>query len=185
MTRLMPMNLSLSLSALACACLLAGCGDRDAQELRDWMDQVRNQAKVAVPPLQESKTFIPFAYGGKDLPDPFNPNKLLSELARQEKSSSAFMPDMDRRKEALEAYPLDTIKMVGVMQKGNQMYALLQVDRNYYQVRTGQHLGQNFGLVTGVAETAVKIKEIVQDAGGDWVERMTTLELQDSKETTK
>jgi type IV pilus assembly protein PilP len=62
---------------------------------------------------------------------------------------------------------------------------LLQIDRSVHQVRTGQRLGQNFGVVTGVSENAVNIKEVVQDAGGEWVERMSKLELQVSKETGK
>jgi type IV pilus assembly protein PilP len=85
----------------------------------------------------------------------------------------------------LEGFPLDAIKMVGTLQKAGVAYALLQIDRSVYQVRTGQHLGQNFGLITSVNEDAVTIKEIVQDATGDWVERMAKLELQDSKESTK
>ncbi|CDG85502.1 pilus assembly protein PilP [Janthinobacterium agaricidamnosum] len=179
------MRAALTLLAVLLLLAVAGCGDHDAQELQAWMANVQQQAKVAVPPLQPPKTFIPFAYGGHELPDPFSPNKLLAELARQEKSGSTFKPDLERRKEALESYPLDTIKMVGTLQKGKQIFALLQVDRVYYQVQAGQHLGQNFGLVTGVNEAAVTIKEIVQDAAGDWVERMTKLELQDSKETGK
>jgi type IV pilus assembly protein PilP len=64
-------------------------------------------------------------------------------------------------------------------------YALLQIDRSVYQVRSGQRIGQNFGLVTRVSETAVDIREVVQDAGGDWVARMSKLELQESKESGK
>lgn len=175
-------------TALFCgaACLLlAGCGDRDVQEVRQWMAEVQKQARVAVPALTEPKNFIPFAYGAREATDPFNPNKLLAELARAAKSSGAFKPDTERRKELLESFPLDTIKMVGTLQKAGVSYALLQIDRAVYQVRNGQHLGQNFGLITGVGEDAVTIREIVQDATGDWVERTAKLELQDSKETKK
>ncbi|MEC5159098.1 MULTISPECIES: pilus assembly protein PilP [unclassified Janthinobacterium] len=170
-------------AAAALLLALAGCGDSDVQEVRLWMAEVKAQARVAVPPLSEPKTFIPFAYGAKEAVDPFSPNKLLAELARAAKSSSGFKPDLERRKELLESYPLDTIKMVGTLQKAGVVYALLQIDRSVYQVRSGQHVGQNFGLITGVTEEAISIKEIVQDAGGDWVERMAKLELQDSKET--
>ncbi len=167
---------------LALGLALAGCGDRDVQEVRQWMAQVKAQTKVVVPPLSEPKTFIPFAYAAKDEVDPFSPNKLLAELAKAAKSNGAFKPDLERRKEVLESYPLDTIKMVGTLQKAGVVYALLQIDRAVYQVRAGQYLGQNFGRISSVTEEAVSIKEIVQDAGGDWVERMSKLELQDSKE---
>ncbi|MES2739497.1 MAG: pilus assembly protein PilP [Pseudomonadota bacterium] len=168
-----------------CALLLAGCGDSDVQEVKQWMADVKRDTKVAVPPLSEPKTFVPFAYAARDAIDPFSPNKLLAELAKAAKADGKFRPDMERRKELLEGFPLDTIKMVGTLQKAGATFALLQIDRSVYQVKTGQHLGQNFGLITSVNEDAVSVKEIVQDATGDWVERMAKLELQDSKETKK
>ena len=125
------------------------------------------------------------SFTANDAIDPFNPNKLLVELAKAANRGGGVRPDMERRKELLESFPLDTVKMVGTLQKGGVIYALLQIDRSVYQVRPGQHVGQNYGLITSVTEGAVNIKEIVQDATGDWVERMSKLELQESKETTK
>lgn len=165
--------------------LLAACGGSDELEVRQWMDQVRQQAQVRVQPLTAPKNFQPFAYAASEAVDPFNQNKLLVELAAVAKSNGGLKPDLERRKEVLENYPLDTIKMVGTLQKAGVIYALLQIDRAVHQVKAGQHLGQNFGLITRVGEESVTIKEIVQDAGGDWVERMSTLELQESKESGK
>jgi type IV pilus assembly protein PilP len=179
---------SLPLKMAACAALLAlaGCGDSDVQEVRQWMKQVDSEAHVAVTPIAEPKTFIPFAYASNAEVDPFSPNKLLAELARQAaRQGGGLKPDTARRKEFLESFPLDTVKMVGTMEKAKVIYALLQVDKAVYQVRTGQHVGQNFGLVTSVSDEAVSVKEIVQDATGDWVERLSKLELQESKETHK
>ena len=173
---------ALALTAL----LLAGCSDSDVKEVQDWMAQVKKDTRVAVVPLTEPKTFIPFAYTAREATDPYSPNKLLAELARAaEKDDSKFKPDMGRRKELLENYPLDTFVMVGVLQKAGINYALLQVDRAVHQVRMGQRMGQNYGLVTGVSESVINIKEVVQDAGGEWVERMSKLELQESKEIKK
>jgi type IV pilus assembly protein PilP len=92
---------------------------------------------------------------------------------------------VDRRKELLESYPLDTIRMVGTIEKKGVVHAVLQVDRAVHQVVVGQHLGQNDGRITSISENAVTLKEIVQDATGDWVERQSRLELQESKENTK
>ena len=167
--------------------LLSACGDDDAQQVRAWMREVDAQAKVAVPPLAEPKTFIPFAYAQKDQVDPFNPNKLLAELAKlnAQNGGGGLRPDVERRKELLESYPLDTIKMVGTIEKKGVIHAVLQIDRSVHQVVKGQRLGQNYGLITGITEDAVSIKELVQDATGDWVERMSKLELQESKENIK
>lgn len=164
---------------------LAGCGDSDVQEVRQWMKQVDSQAKVAVPPLTEPKTFVPYAYAAQEEADPFSPNKLLAELAKANNRGGGLRPDTERRKEFLESFPLDTVKMVGTLQKSNVIYALLQVDKLVYQVKPGQHVGQNFGLITSVSDDAISVREIVQDAAGDWVERMSKLELQESKENTK
>jgi type IV pilus assembly protein PilP len=166
----------------ACALMLAGCSDSDVREVKDWMAEVRKDTKPSVKPLAAPKDFIPYAYEAREAVDPFSPNKLLAELARAaESSTNPKRPDMNRAKEVLETYPLDTMKMVGSLQKGGIIYALLQIDKSVYQVKGGMRLGQNYGLVTHVAENAIDIREVVQDAGGDWVERMSRLELQESK----
>ena len=176
-------NGALALTAL----LLAGCGASDVKEVQDWMAQVKRDTRVNVVPIAEPKTFVPFAYNAREQTDPFSPNKLLAELARaaEKSDNNKYKPDMARRKELLEAYPLDTFVMVGVLQKGGINYALLQIDRAVHQVRVGQRIGQNYGLVTSVTESAVNIKEVVQDAGGEWVERQSKLELQENKEAKK
>jgi type IV pilus assembly protein PilP len=165
--------------------LLAGCGDSDVREVRDWMEQVKHDTHPTVKPLPEPKDFLPYAYGAKDTVDPFDPNKLLGELARAAATSNnPNQPDLQRPRELLETFPLDTMQMVGMMEKGGTRYALLQVDRSLYQVKTGQRIGQNFGVVTHVGEDAVDIREVVQDAAGEWTGRMTKLELQ-TKENHK
>lgn len=169
----------------AVAVLLAGCGDSDVKEVRDWMEQVKNETRPSIKPLPAPKDFIPFAYADRDTMDPFSPNKLLNQLAKAaEASKDPNKPDLQRQRELLESYPLDTMQMVGTMQKGGVNYALLQIDRSVYQVRAGQRIGQNFGIVTRVGDDAINIREVVQDAAGEWVERMAKLELQ-SKENRK
>ncbi|MEO8408461.1 MAG: pilus assembly protein PilP, partial [Oxalobacteraceae bacterium] len=73
------------------------------------------------------------------------------------------------------------VKMVGTLQKPGLSYALLQVDKTVYQIKAGNYVGQNFGMVTKVTETVIEIKEVVQDASGEWTERQAKLELQESK----
>jgi type IV pilus assembly protein PilP len=179
------MNTRIVTGALAAAMLLAGCGDSDVREVRDWMEQVKRDTHPAVKPLPEPKDFLPYAYGARQAVDPFNPNKLLGELARvAATSNNPNQPDLQRPREQLETYPLDTMQMVGTMEKGGVRYALLQVDRLLYQVRAGQRIGQNFGVVTHVGDDVVDIREVVQDAAGEWTGRMSKLELQ-TKENRK
>jgi type IV pilus assembly protein PilP len=168
-------------SMAAVAVVLAGCsGSND--ELRQWMADTRKEMRPVTPTLAEPKTFEPFLYHDQGDIDPFDPSKVTNALkALSSKSTSGLAPDLSRRREPLEAYPLDTISMVGTMQRPNLRYALLRADNVVYQVRVGNYIGQNFGLITRIDENEVAVKEIVQDAAGEWVERATTLQLQESK----
>jgi type IV pilus assembly protein PilP len=161
---------------------IVGCGDGGVQEVKQWMDETRQQTKVAIPKLSEPKKFTPFMYEGRDKIDPFNSNKLAVAFAKlQSKSNNALAPDPDRRREPLESYPLDTITMVGTLQKPGLSFALLQVDKTVFQAKVGNYIGQNFGMITQISETEVDLKEVIQDASGEWVERKAKLELQETK----
>jgi type IV pilus assembly protein PilP len=163
--------------------LLGGCTGSGEDEVRQWISEERAQAKPRVTPLAEPKQFKPEAYAADAQLEPFNPLKLTQALRRdsaQLASNAALIaPEMARRKEPLEAHPLDTIKMVGSLQKKGQPAALVTVGKLLYQVTAGQYLGQNYGRITSINETAIQLREIVQDATGDWIERTTSLELQE------
>ncbi|MFC0251489.1 pilus assembly protein PilP [Massilia consociata] len=174
------------LCALGAALLLAGCGDGDVKEVRNWMEQVERDTRPAVKPLPEPKQFVPYAYNPGGATEPFSQDKLLGEMARVSAASgNPLQPDDTRQRELLENYPLDTMRMVGTLQKGGANYALVQIDAAIYQVRAGQRIGQNHGVITRISEGAIDIREVVQDATGDWVERKATIELRESKETGK
>ncbi|MES2071346.1 MAG: pilus assembly protein PilP [Pseudomonadota bacterium] len=146
------------------------------------MDGVKKETRVVIPKISEPKVYVPVAYSGKNEMDPFNPSKLLIALARlRAESDNGLKPDMNRRREVLEAFPLDALKMVGIIEKPNMKNALIQVDKSIYQAKIGNYVGQNFGMITKITDTEVNIKEIVQDAAGDWTERLTKLELQEAK----
>ncbi len=93
--------------------------------------------------------------------------------------SSLLAGELNRRKEPLEAFPLDSMRMVGSLTKNGQPYALLKVDNLLYQVKVGDYLGQNYGRITRIAETDIALREIVQDAAGEWIERAGSLQLQE------
>jgi type IV pilus assembly protein PilP len=165
------------------AVLLAGCGASGQQEIQDWMTQQRAQTKPKVQPLPEPKTYTPQAYTETASVDPFSVQKLAQALRRDASrptaSSALVAPEMARRKEPLESFPLDAMTMVGSMVKAGRPVALVRVDNLIYQVRPGNYLGQNYGKITKVTETEVALREIVQDAAGEWIERPATLQLQE------
>ncbi|GMV44996.1 MAG: hypothetical protein AMXMBFR66_03940 [Pseudomonadota bacterium] len=164
---------------LAAALALAACS-ADHDDLAQWMDQQRRELKPAVTPLVPPKKFDPQPYAQAQSVDPFSPQKLAVALKQEARQPNSLLAgELNRRKEPLEAYPLDSMTMVGSITKQGARYALLRVDNLLYQVKAGDYLGQNFGRVTGVDETEIKLREIVQDAAGEWIERPATLQLQE------
>ena len=152
---------------------LAGCSS-EMDELKQFVRESDKGLPRRIEPLPPVKPFEPFTYEGFDLPDPFKPRKLSD---RKEGTGGGLAPDLNRRKEPLEAFPLDQLKMVGTLQQGNDTYALVRADKTLYRVKKGNYMGQNFGLITDVTDSEIKLKEIVQDSGGDWAERQSVLPL--------
>ena len=106
-------------------------------------------------------------------------NDLLWRKIETAKGNSKLAPDLARRREPLEAYPLEGLSMVGTLERGKGVYALVRTpEKDIYQVRPGNYMGQNFGVVTGITDSEIKLKELVQDGSGDWAERTSTLNLQ-------
>lgn len=169
---------SASVVALAAA-LLAGCGAQN-EELQAWMDQQRREVKPSVQPLQPPKRFDPEPYAQAQGVEPFSNQKLTVALKQEARQPNSLMAsEMNRRREPLEAYPLDSMAMVGSVNRDGRQFALLRVDNLLYQVKLGDYLGQNYGRVTRIAETEITLREVVQDAAGEWVERPAVLQLQE------
>lgn len=153
--------------------MLASCSS-ELDELKSFVRDSEKGLPRRIEPLPAVKPFEPFTYEGFDLPDPFKPRKLT---APKEGGGGGLAPDLNRRKEPLEAFPLEQLKMVGTLSQANDMYALVRADKTLYRVKKGNYMGQNFGLITEISEGEIKLKEIVQDSAGDWAERQSVLPL--------
>ena len=174
------MKRALALSLGVCLGV-AGCGGESHQDLRAWMAEQGKNARGRVDPLPQIRPYEPFVYNAFDLPDPFKPRKI-----EPTKSGSKLAPDLTRRREPLEAYPLESLNMVGTLGKGKDTYALIRTpEKDVYQVAQGNYLGQNFGVIVGISENEVRLKELVQDGSGDWTERTGTLQLQQADTKTQ
>jgi type IV pilus assembly protein PilP len=159
--------------------LLAGCA-AGQDELQDWMAQQRREVQPNVPPISPPKRFDPQPYLAAAAVDPFSNQKLTVAIKQEARQpNSVLAAELDRRKEPLEAFPLDSMTMVGSVVRGGRTFALLKVDNLLYQVKAGDYLGQNYGKVTRISETNVTVREIVQDAAGEWIERPASLQLQE------
>jgi type IV pilus assembly protein PilP len=176
---LSPSRLTPALGLLLAAFALVGCSDNE-QALQQWMDQQRKEARPSVTPLVPPKKFNPQPYEMLTAVEPFSNQKLTVALKQEAKQPNSLLAsELNRRKEPLEAYPMDTIVMVGSVMKKGQQFALLKVDKLLYQVKEGDYLGQNFGKIVRVSESEISLREIVQDAVGEWIERNGTLHLQE------
>lgn len=171
--------------AILVGCLaLAACSGEQYSDLKQFVKDSDNLPHGRIPPLPEVKPYEPFTYNAFDLIDPFKPRKI--EPPKAVAGAGGIQPDFNRRKEPLEAYPLENLKMVGTLQQKKEIYALVKTpDNNLFRVKAGNYMGQNFGHITGITESTIKLKEIVQDSSGSWEEKDQTLQLQDEQEAKK
>ena len=161
---------------------LVACGGEEQQELRDWMRDASKDLKGGIPPLPEIKPNTVVAYEAEALIDPFKAAKVdPQKKVGSGGGAGGLRPDFDRRKEPLEAFPLESLKMVGTLTKGKMTHAIVQADKALHQVKIGNYMGQNFGIVTDVNESEVVLKELVEDGTGEWAEKVSTLQLQEKK----
>jgi type IV pilus assembly protein PilP len=153
---------------------LTGCGGGNMEDLQTFVNETGKDMQGKIEPLPEVKVYEPFTYNAFDLPDPFKPRKLSTG------GGGGMQPDLTRPKEPLEAFSLETLKMVGMLSKRGVVHAVIKTpDNAIYHVRKGNYVGQNFGLITQISDSEVSLREIVQDSAGDWSERTSTLILQE------
>jgi len=163
---------------------VAGCGDRHLDEVKKFVKDSDKLPPGRIPPLPEVKPYEAFSYDAYDLVDPFKPRKIVPPKAVA--GAGGIQPDFNRRKEPLEAYPLENLKMVGTLQQQKVMHALIKTpDNNLFRVRPGNYMGQNFGRIVAISDTTIALKEIVQDSTGSWEEKDQALQLLDELEAKR
>lgn len=170
----------LSVFAMLAGILVAGCSSNE-EEIQQWIAEQQKMARPKVEPITAPKDFVPQAYEGSGSVEPFSSKKLVAVASLpSEKSNALLLAERSRQREQLESFPLDTIGMVGSVRRNGTQYALLRAEGLLYYVTVGNYIGQNFGRITAVTETGLTLREMVQDATGDWVERMVSVQLQES-----
>jgi type IV pilus assembly protein PilP len=160
---------------------LAACEGGEQQELRAELADKTKDLRGKVQPLPVVKPYEPVPYTAQELPDPFGPAKIvLATKGAGQGGGGGLKPDLNRPKEPLEAFPLETLRMVGSLEQARQTYGLIKADAGLYRVRVGNYMGQNFGVITRISESEITLRELIQDAGGDWAERESSLLLQEA-----
>ena len=167
-------------AAIAGAALLAACSGEEQGELRQELAALTKDLRGKVDPLPQVKSYEPVPYKGESMLDPFVPTRIVVAQAASGGSGGSgggVQPDLNRPKEPLEAFPLEAIQMVGTLSQNQDMYALVRAGANLFRVKKGNYMGQNFGVIMGIEEAQISLKEVVQDSGGDWVERSGSLQM--------
>jgi type IV pilus assembly protein PilP len=155
---------------------LTGCGNSEDTELKAWMAEQGASSRGKIQPIPPVRPYQPFTYNASDLSDPFKPKKVAN-------AKGALGPDTTRRKEALEAFPLDALKMVGTLQRGKSLVGLIRAtDNRVFQVKQGNYIGQNFGVITSISDAEMVVKELIQDGAGDWSEVPSKIMLQEREQ---
>ena len=167
------------IASLGLICMvITGCGSGHA-DLRAWMDEVRATEKVTIDPLPVLKPYQQFVYRPDGLKDPFL-DTLKEQRAenRGDAGGTGIQPDLNRRKEALEAYPLDALRMVGTLSRDSAVWALVQApDQTISRVGPGNYLGENYGRVMQIESSAVQLVELVPNGTGGWMERPASIAI--------
>lgn len=166
------------------ALALTACEGTEHSDLQRELAELTKDAKGKVDPLPEVKKFESFTYAAFEIPDPFGPEKIRMTVNPPTGSSGELdkvaAAQEARPKEPLEAFPLETLKMVGTLAREKQTWGLVKADQRIYRVRVGNYLGQNFGVITNVSQNQIVLKELIQDGTG-WGERESTLLLQEAE----
>ncbi len=154
---------------------LSGCSQNE-DDLAAFVAETLKKPGKPIPPIPQLKPYVPFSYSAFDARDPFSVPEYV-----EEKVDNGIRPDSNRSKEPLEAFPLDGMGMMGIIQRNNRPEALVSApDGTIHTVVVGNYLGQNFGKITSIQETKIDLIEILPDGNGGWMEQPATITMKDS-----
>ncbi|MDR1228460.1 MAG: pilus assembly protein PilP [Azoarcus sp.] len=169
--------------SMVCAALLAGCAN-DQGDIQQWMEEQAVEMHGAVKPLPEVKIFPIVDYVSAETPEPFDVARMEpAKPAKRHIDDPRLNPD--RQREPLEAFPLESLTMVGILAQNKETHALIQAGDALYQVRAGNFMGQHYGRIVAITEDKVELQELIEDLKEGWIERIRTLQLQERQEAGK
>jgi type IV pilus assembly protein PilP len=172
------LNIRAASLAAALTLILCGCSLDDHNDLKQELGQLSKDLRGRVDPLPVVTPYQPATYDIAEQPDPFMPARLEPVVHGGNAAANRLRPDLNRPKQVLEGYPLESLKLVGVWRRGKDVYALIKADAVVHPVKTGSYLGSNFGMVIAIRDNEVLLRELIQDASGEWAERRTELTMQ-------
>jgi type IV pilus assembly protein PilP len=183
-----PSTVLRALATILIVCVpLAGCGGGSMADLRSYVAEIKTRPGTPIEDLPPIQPYVVYTYpcdGAIECVDPFEPFYLEPPRPTDDGttavSDNGISPNFDRNREELESYPLDALRMMGTLEKGEQFWAILR-DPNtiIHRVEVGNFIGQNNGKITGISEDRIELLEIIPDGRGGWEERQAELALAD------
>jgi type IV pilus assembly protein PilP len=168
--------------ALACVVMLAACEGEQHSDLKNELNDLTKDLRGRVDPLPQVRPYEPVPYQAEGEVDPFRHDRIeVAATPGGPAKVGGKQPDLDRPREPLESFPLESIQMVGSLTQGGESFGLVKAGPNLYRVRKGNYMGQNFGVITGIDEVQISLKELIQEGSGEWIERSSSLQLQEVK----
>ena len=159
-----------SITAIA----ISGCAE-STDDLYAYIEQAKSATVGSVQPLPQFKPYESFAYSAAELRDPFGATRVEDE---EESDKNLLSPDTTRPRQPLEAFPLDTLRMVGVLEQGDNLWGLIEDPKQVvHRVRIGNYMGQNEGHVTSISESEIFLVEIIPDGVGGYIERDASIAI--------
>jgi type IV pilus assembly protein PilP len=156
------------------ATLISGCS-QNYDDLYSYIDQAKSTYVGSVTPIPQFKPYESFAYSAADLRDPFVANVEVDQKGGED---DGLTPDSERPRQPLEAYSLDTLRMVGIMEQNDNLWGLIKDSQNIvHRVQVGNYMGQNEGRITAITESGIQLVEIIPDGVGGYVEREASIAI--------
>ena len=156
--------------------LLCGCTPGVDNDVKEFVEKTKKQKNEEADGLPKFLTPRSFKYGAKALRSPFDPFVVATSDKPAARADGG--PNLNRPKEALESFPLDSLHMVGTLEKEGNFFALLKDSNdNIHLVRVGNYIGQNSGKVEKISEKQIDVREWLTDGKGGWKEHVATLPL--------
>lgn len=158
---------------------LSGCADKSMSDLERFVAKANEDKTAKIEPLPRIKPAPTFKYTASELVDPFSTANLIQD--RPSKGDGPA-PDPTRRKEPLEQFPLDALRMVGTLSNAEASWAIIRApDGTVHRASKGNHLGQNYGKIVAIEDNKIDIVELIPGINGGWMQRDASLAIVGAK----
>ena len=155
--------------------MVSGCS-KDVNDLYTFIEKEKSSNVGSVKPIPQFKPYESFSYTATELRDPFvSTAEIDQDLGA---TADALHPERDRPRQPLEAFPLDTLAMVGVLEQKEDRWGLIKDPQNVvHRVKLGNYMGKNEGRILEITETDIRLVEIIPDGIGGFIERDASIAI--------